>query len=175
MKCDFCDNEATVHEVTVRNGVKVERHLCEAHATQQGITVQPAHEIGELIKQIATPRQTQGRSTLCPSCRTTFSEFKQNGLLGCEQCYRAFEVQLGLLIERAHEGGVAHIGKTPRRNATGESGACRAASDLAERAARLARVRADLEAAVKSEEYERAARLRDELRRLDEGGRPRSA
>ena len=39
-------------------------------------------------------------------------------------------------------------------------------AELAERARRLAALRNELDGAVKSEQYERAARLRDELKRL---------
>ncbi|MDX2131210.1 MAG: UvrB/UvrC motif-containing protein [Planctomycetota bacterium] len=170
MKCDHCDNEATVHEVTVRNGVKVERHLCEAHAAEQGIPVKGVPQIGEIIKQHVTAMSQAAttRGSACPSCRTTFGEFKQHGMLGCAACYAAFEAQLGPLIERAHEGAARHVGKKPRRASDGSEDADRAQAELAERARRLARIRAELEDAVKEEQYERAARLRDELRRLGE-------
>ena len=36
-KCDLCDKPAVVHEVTVKNGVKKEMHLCEEHADAAGI------------------------------------------------------------------------------------------------------------------------------------------
>ncbi len=171
MKCDFCDNEATVHEVTVRNGVKIERHLCEAHAAEQGIAVKGVPAIGEIIKQHVTAMTQQGasRGNVCPACRTTFGEFKQHGMLGCAECYRAFEAQLGPLIERAHEGAVRHVGKKPRRASASLDESARAQAELAERAARLARIRAELDHAVRQEQYERAALLRDELRRLGDG------
>ena len=35
MKCDRCDNDSTVHEVTVRNGVKVEKHLCKSGSADE--------------------------------------------------------------------------------------------------------------------------------------------
>ncbi len=171
MKCDFCDNEATVHEVTMCNGERVERHLCEAHAAEQGIAANPVHQIGELIKQYAKAGSVvrQPSPQVCPVCRTSFGEFKQHGLLGCAGCYEIFEGPLGLLIERAHEGAIKHAGKSPKRKQGQAEAARRTQAELAERAQRLAKIRADLDSAVRGEEYERAARLRDELRRLGEG------
>jgi len=40
MKCDQCEQEATVHELRVVGGKKVERHLCERCARKQGIATQ---------------------------------------------------------------------------------------------------------------------------------------
>ncbi|HYF14365.1 MAG TPA: UvrB/UvrC motif-containing protein [Phycisphaerales bacterium] len=181
MKCDHCEREATVHEVTVRNGVKIERHLCEQCATDQGIAVQPSTPITELIKHYVmaqglmpvVPAAAQPmRATACPNCNTTFAEFKQQGLLGCEQCYTAFEGQLLPLLERAHDGGQHHTGKTPKRGAgdapaTPTTPSKPAKKPVEARVNRLQALKRDLDQAVKDERYEAAARLRDELRKLE--------
>jgi protein arginine kinase activator len=183
MKCDFCDREATVREVTVRNGVRVERHLCDQHAAELGIAISPSQPIGEIIKQVrgagvtgatpgAAPAGATAKPKACPGCGTTFSEFKQHGLLGCAGCYTHFEPQLASLLERAHEGGTAHVGKKPRRAGAGEAQPEPARSNLAEleaRAQRLRMIREELDRAVRAEQYEQAARLRDEIKRLSEG------
>jgi protein arginine kinase activator len=178
-KCDQCDNEATVHEVTVRNGVKIERHLCEACAASQGIATQPVSPLNELIKHYVlshglTPTAPiAGRITACPTCRTTFNEFRQHGLLGCPDCYRAFEAQLGPLLERAHDGGLKHVGKVPRRlcGGTGAPPAPRPpAVTLDDREERLRRIRRQLQSAIAAEKYEEAARLRDELKKISDSG-----
>jgi protein arginine kinase activator len=185
-KCDHCDNEATVHEMTVRNGVKVEKHLCESCAASQGISIQPSTPINELIKHyvlshgltpIPTPTAAAGRAQVCPTCKTTFNEFRQHGLLGCPDCYRVFEAQLGPLLERAHDGGIKHAGKLPKRLAGG--GAATPATpapqprpivDLDDRAARLRKIRRQLDQAVAAEKYEEAAKLRDELKKMSDVG-----
>jgi protein arginine kinase activator len=180
MKCDHCENEATVHEVTVRGGVRIERHMCEACAAQSGIASQQSMTSESLkaamepvAKALGLPVPLQAKPSACPACRTTFAEFKQSGLLGCAECYLAFGSQLGPLIERAHEGGEQHIGKKParlletlgRRSAAGQSPETLAALAL-ERAQRIAAVRRLLDDAVRGEQYEKAASLRDELKRL---------
>ncbi|MBS0197856.1 MAG: UvrB/UvrC motif-containing protein [Planctomycetes bacterium] len=173
MKCDLCNNEASVHEVTVRNGVKFERNLCESCAAQHGLESQGGGPIAEIIKQfmapggsaVAVPVVPGGqRVAVCPSCRMTFNEFKQGGLLGCPECYRAFEAQLGPLLERAHEGAIAHAGKSPRRQ--GAPVARPTGLSLAERAMRLEALHKQLEQAVRSEQYEIAAKVRDEIKRM---------
>jgi protein arginine kinase activator len=180
MKCDQCDQEATVHELRVVNGKKVERHLCEKCARKQGIAIQPTISVPELIEkymqhaaQAGAKAGEQVKAAACPTCGTTYIEFRQTGLLGCPDCYRGFEQQLGPLLERAHEGGTHHVGKVPRRALTGgrgqgEGGAKAVLGDAAQRAGRIAALRKQLEEAVRAEQYERAATLRDELRKMTE-------
>ena len=182
MKCDLCDNEATVHDLSIRNGVKIERHLCEGCASQQGLAAPGASPLAEMLKAAlvvptaAAPGSVPAKATVCPECRMTFAEFKQHGLLGCSNCYKVFEPQLGPLIERAHDGGIRHVGKVPRRATAEASGASvptpvqQHVLDLERRGQRLASLRRELENAVQAEQYELAARLRDEMRRLQESG-----
>ena len=171
MKCDLCDRESTVHEVTVKGGVKIERHLCEQCAAEQGLQTNSGNPM-EMLKSMAQPKRVPApaqRPSGCGACGTTFSEFKSSGVLGCPECYAAFESQLASLIERAHEGATNHIGKAPSTHPSGPRPAIAAA--IEERAHRIAAIRRLLDEAVKAEQYERAAQLRDELRKLTEVGR----
>ncbi|MEC9372580.1 MAG: hypothetical protein VYC34_02005, partial [Planctomycetota bacterium] len=109
MKCDRCDNEATVHEVSLHKGKKVEKHLCESCAKEDGIAVQTHVPINALLSKFVKSAGVLGEgeeaTPSCPECGMTFGEFRQHGLLGCPHCYEVFEEQLGPLIERAQEGG----------------------------------------------------------------------
>lgn len=166
MKCDTpgCEHEATVHEVTIKAGKKVEKHLCEQCAREHGISVQTHAPISELLTKFVMSQSGGGeeeqegaqpatRATTCASCGMTWARFRQHGVLGCADCYGVFEEQLSPLIERAHQGATHHVGKTPQR--AGEGLALQN---------RMAALRRELQEAVASEQYERAARLRDELR-----------
>jgi protein arginine kinase activator len=187
-KCQNCQNEATVHEVTVRQGVRVERHLCESCAQEAGIPVHPSAPINDLIGKYilsqtqggivapttaspSSPTPAPAKPHACPGCALTFAEFKQGGLLGCAECYRAFESQLSGLIERAHGGATQHLGKQPRRMGGGEPSAAREGGLLEERARRQQLLRQQLEEAVRAEQYERAAKIRDEIHRFGDTGR----
>src|SRR3954470_16461786 len=116
MKCDQCEQEATVHELRVVGGKKVERHLCERCARKQGIAAQgqPTPVSPEMLQkymqamQQAAPQAGSPKPAVhaplikidtCPSCGTGYLEFRQSGLLGCPECYKAFESQLGPLLE----------------------------------------------------------------------------
>lgn len=166
VKCDLCERDATVREVTVRNGVRVERHLCERHAAEAGIKVTAS----QAAPGVPTPggAGTQVRTSACPTCRTTFAEFKQHGLLGCAACYQFFEKQLAPLLERAHDGLCQHRGKAPARGGR-PAPADSAFAEVEARSDQLKRLKSELERAVKAEQYERAAQVRDEIRRLCEG------
>ncbi len=190
MKCDHCDRDATVHEVTMRNGVRIEKHLCDQCAAQRGVTVQPNAPINELLKQFMTQGITPGiqvvpqsRQSACPTCKLTFAEFKQQGMLGCPDCYRAFEGQLLPLLERAQEGGQEHAGKRPRRMTM--SGSLTPAPQpvlaapktppalpSADRERVLATMRKALESAVAQEKYELAAKIRDQIKGVEDGAIP---
>lgn len=190
MKCDQCDLEATVHEVTIRGGVKVERHLCQSCAASAGIApgepLNPADVLKLAVEasNMATftgipgtvpgpqPVGKRAKQVGCSHCGMTWDEFKSGGMLGCSRCYDEFESKLIPLIERAHEGASQHVGKAPARSVgKTESGRARELAALVEeRAQRVAAMRRLLEEAIKGEQYERAAQLRDELRRLNEPG-----
>ncbi|MFN0131505.1 MAG: UvrB/UvrC motif-containing protein [Phycisphaerales bacterium] len=177
MKCDQCEQEATVHELRVMGGKRVERHLCEACARREGMAVQPPASVPELIEkflhQAAKKAETQAASgPACGECGLSFAEFKNTGILGCPACYQAFESQLGPLLERSHEGATHHVGKTAKRLSDGTGATGTKAIDADDRAARMAALSKQLEQAVAGEHYERAAALRDELRRVSEAGSP---
>jgi len=190
--CEACgEREATYHEVVKVNGVVHERHLCEVCAAARGLIQPPAGvtDAQAVLEQLAEaskggpPGQPssgasrgEGRSRPggCPGCGLTFAEFKRSGLLGCAECYSTFERQLTPLLERAHEGGTRHVGKTPRRalrmsEARGR-GIADVLGDARERAERVRDLRRQLDAAVQGEQFELAARLRDEIRRGLRGG-----
>jgi protein arginine kinase activator len=181
-KCDNCDNEATVHEVNVEDGKPVERHLCEACAREAGLVASAPMPVADILQKIAEgqtdPKSPGKPGAVCPACATTFAEFKKSGRLGCPECYKALEESLVPILDRAHQGAVHHVGKVPKRmmqavGAPGEPPDREAAIAAAEaRAEQIRRLRDDLDRAIKSEAYERAAQLRDRLQQLQRGAEP---
>lgn len=161
-KCDLCDNEATVHEVVVRNGQRIERHLCEDHAKQAGVFhSQSFSAAGQVVKKVVMSQsglagQTQASKSACPECGLTFAEFRHSGLLGCAKCYEAFAEKLVSLLRRAHDGGDHHVGKVPQR-----AGTCLVKQE------RLRALRKQLKEFVELERYEKAAAIRDQIAQLE--------
>ena len=177
MLCDRCgQREATIHEVLIKGGEKLEQHLCENCAGEAGIQAQPHAPINELLSKYVLAKTAQAAERAesqaapsCSSCGLTFSDFKRSGLLGCARCYREFEEQLGPLLCRAHDGGTHHVGKIPKRalevtrSGGGRERIEALLGSVEERAERVMALRKQLADAVAAEQYERAAQLRDEL------------
>jgi protein arginine kinase activator len=94
----------------------------------------------------------------CPHCGLAFSEFGSGKLFGCAHDYTAFGDKVETLLRNYH-GTTRHIGRRPGSEPAG-------AKDKA--AAHRVRLDAALRQALVNENYENAAKLRDELKRLDE-------
>lgn len=157
MKCDRCQqNEATIHDYKHGTGeIQSEVHLCEECAREIGVLGVPFKSVNELLQQTLTQSSVSRRASRkreCPECGLTWNDFRKAGLLGCPTCYETFEDQLGNLIERAHGGATHHVGKAPKRS-----------TDSTERDNRIQAIRKQLAQALSAEQYERAAKLRDEL------------
>ena len=93
----------------------------------------------------------------CPGCGFTKSKFQQTGRLGCSQCYLTFSDEILSRLGPMHRG-LRHFGKHPE----GFEG-----DAFSERL--LQECKARLEDAVTAENYEEAARIRDEIRQMEEG------
>lgn len=153
--CDFCENPAVVHEITVKNGIKKEVHLCQAHAVEAGIEMPDHQPITQLLTKVTiakAPRSQRSQRHVCPECGMSFKEFRSKGTLGCPECYVAFDKHLAPLIERAQNGAVHHTGKAPAR-----------AGESLDRQLLIQRMLKELDSAVSAEQYERAAELRDKI------------
>lgn len=101
-------------------------------------------------------RDQESLGKVCPRCGTTFEEYRRTGLLGCPVCYRFFRDQLIPSIRKV-QFTLQHEGKFPA-STTPESRSRR----------RITLLRQDLSEAVLTENFERAATLRDEINALTE-------
>ena len=160
-RCDRCDSLATVHMTEIRQGKTTERHLCEECARVLHVP-QASKELQKLLKSfepahsLTQHRGPKEKGKACPECGMTFAEFRQHGRFGCENDYRIFGKEVARLLERIH-GSSNYTGPAPRGGRI-ESG---------ETLDALSEVRARLRRAVESEAYEQAAKLRDEIRRME--------
>jgi len=158
-KCDKCGKPATVYLTEITNGQKVEKHLCEQCAIEEGVTVKAGNvSIVQLLEDFILQSPPAAISDkACDVCGLTFAEFRKQGLLGCPNDYEAFSEMLESLLSRAHEGATQHIGKVPAK-----------AGEDQKKMNRILRLRSELRVAVSAEDYERAATMRDEIRSLEE-------
>ncbi|HHY91794.1 MAG TPA: hypothetical protein GX511_00465 [Firmicutes bacterium] len=172
MLCENCHKRpATVYVRRTVNGVTTEAHLCEECARERGelnILAGPGFafpdlSLGSLFSSLLdnlslgpNPAQLTGTALRCPECGLTYGDFRERGRLGCAHCYTTFRGQLEPLIRRL-QGGLRHAGKVPRRS----GGTLRLKHDLET-------LRRRLKEAVTREAFEEAARLRDEIKALEE-------
>ncbi len=162
--CDHCGKAAAVvHLTQVVNNEAKTSHLCEACAAAKGIqtSVQPSNlHLADFLAKMggdeSLPTDAQEEVLTCPFCGLTTQGFKEVGRLGCPQCYSTFESYLRGLLRRIH-GGTQHVGKVylpPDPTAS-------------EKQQRIEGLRRKLERAIESEDFERAAELRDQIRTLE--------
>jgi protein arginine kinase activator len=165
MKCDLCDKDAVVHLTQVVNGEMKEVHLCEEHAVAQGIDLNSPISITDILMGLSSPQKdfSSELGLACPRCGMVRDEFRKTGRLGCPDCYKTFMAELTMAIKAMHHSG-QHLGKIPAR----EGSQTRIKSQIA-------RLQKELEAAIAREDFEKAAKLRDQIRTCrdeaqDEGG-----
>ncbi|MSQ97171.1 MAG: hypothetical protein EXR98_21830 [Gemmataceae bacterium] len=164
MKCQSCEQTATVHLTEIVNGKKKERHLCPDCAKQQQLLKQTDMNINAILQSVFTQNVSGEVNALsqltCPSCGIKYMEFKAAGRCGCPNDYDAFREPLLPLLERIHRGR-RHVGKVPVH-------ALKHAAVQTE----LRALRQQLRTAVEQEAYEEAARLRDLIRQKEHPDEP---
>ena len=160
MKCNRCPKMATLHITEIVKCEAQELHLCEDCAKQylnEGAEQQAPGTGGGLIKagSAGEAELTEMDKLVCPTCKLTFREFRNQGRLGCSHCYLAFQEELLPLLENIH-GETQHCGKFPKR-----------APDDSQKQYQLIKLRNDLRVAIAEESYEQAAKLRDQIQELE--------
>ncbi len=162
MKCQTCEQPATVHFTNIVNGKKQELHLCQSCSEEQNLIKDQELNLSMILQTVIG--QNVGATTeelsrlTCPTCGIKYMEFKAGGRLGCPQDYKVFQTALEPLLERIHRSR-RHVGKIPP-HATANAGTQRELIDL----------RLELRKAVEREAYEDAARIRDQIRAKETPG-----
>lgn len=157
--CQKCGKRpATTHIMRTVNGETMELALCQSCAAKLGYQSLAGLSVNDLFGSIfAEPHgkvKARTRETRCPGCGCSFSEISQTGKVGCAECYTTFYDRLLPNLERIH-GRVQHVGKLP----TAAGPAIKAKREMEELKRRL-------DEAVKNQDFEQAAVLRDQLKAL---------
>ncbi|MBS3733603.1 MAG: UvrB/UvrC motif-containing protein [Phycisphaerae bacterium] len=160
--CDRCHNRpATVHLTEIIDGEKIEKHLCEQCAANEGITVKANIPISQLLEDFILQSSDaecddEAGDLVCDACGLSFNTFRKHGVLGCPNDYDAFSAALEPFLARAHEGATQHLGKVPSR-----------AASTQKKQTAILRLRGELKDAVAREDYEAAAALRDRIKAME--------
>ncbi len=154
--CSRCGSDTGTIRLDQRWGSQVRRYwLCDACAAELGVVsgkqaVSPRFH--DLFSQVFSQRQEDA----CPDCGQTVTEVRRTGRLGCPSCYATFYREVSSRVgEQTLQHG--HIGVLPKR-----------LRPLRWTYLERERIRDRLNEALQDEEYEKAAELRDEIRRRDE-------
>lgn len=161
MLCESCgENKANLHYTKVIDGRVEEIHLCDKCAAENYDfsfdTPFSMHKIFTGLIDNIQEIKSDDIQLKCSNCGLSYGEFRRRGKFGCNQCYDTFRDKLDPLIKGLH-GHSSHRGKIPQ-NADGEVFLRREEKEL----------RTKLEDAIKMEEFEKAAIIRDELKILRE-------
>jgi protein arginine kinase activator len=166
MMCQDCNQkDATVHITKIVNGEKKEMHLCEDCASEyqkQWTTVfDPSFSLNKFLANLLNYEAFEKNTTplnpapRCSICGQSYQDFTQGGKLGCANCYKIFGYHLTPLLRRVH-GSQKHKGKIPARS----GGVLILKKEIQDLKQQLAE-------AIQKEEFEDAAKLRDQVRNLE--------
>ena len=136
--------------------------LCEECAKTKGVNDPTGFSLADLLLGLGASQEieqaTGGAEVKCPRCGFTQADFKKAGRLGCSDCYKTFSEALEGLLKTMHKG-TRHAGKVPE-----------ALRESREQSDRLKLLQKKLDKAIKEEDFEQAAQLRDELKQLTPRG-----
>lgn len=159
MKCESCgENEAKFHYTKIYNGNIEEKHLCESCAANDydydfdfenhfSMNKFFTGLIDEPVKSVKEEDELR-----CEKCGQTYTQFKNEGRFGCDECYITFKNKLDSLIKGLH-GHNHHSGKIPKHSSQ-DIFLKREKDDI----------KRELEESIKQERFEKAAILRDKLK-----------
>lgn len=188
MLCENCNkNEATIHYTEVINGVKNEHHLCGECMQEMNCGIDGDSPFSKLIKGILSAHMgNNGQETKekilrikCSKCGMDYKELTEKGNFGCSECYSIFGP---LVIENIKEiqGSLIHTGKKYKKYIEHEKKAIEAnyesifncekviSENGYSNVKQIGNMELQLKEALKIEDYEEAARLRDAIKHIKE-------
>lgn len=158
MMCENCGkNPATTHLKTVLNGVVHEKHLCSYCAANKGYGNLGKLSLTNMLASMLGEGISAGKpiTKRCECCGASFSDIAQSGRVGCSECYSVFRQELLPSLNRLH-GKAIHVGNTPKEELKEET-----------KEEKIKKLKLQLADAIKAEEFENAAKLRDAIRALE--------
>lgn len=195
MICQNCGKrEANVKYTQIINGVKKEINVCEECARELGIESEAFNMplsfssiLGDMFAGVLSgntmPEYMESKNA-CTICKTDIDDFIETGLLGCPSCYTDLGNKIDAILKRI-QGADRHVGRNARnhgeiisRNITskikedmGEINNRREEkpeeSKEVKEENKLEKLNKELEKAIKDERYEDAAKIRDEIKKLN--------
>ena len=180
MLCDNCGKrEANVRYSENINGRKKELNLCEECSHKLGIDqmdfsmpIDFSNFFEGFMDNFGSsefvPMLNELKTLKCNSCGYTFDDIANTGRLGCKDCYSVFEDRLDPILKRI-QGSNKHVGrigkiidsKIDNKNAKNKE------EKVKQPISEKEKLENELKEAIKEERYEDAAKIRDEIKKLD--------
>ncbi|MBI5240564.1 MAG: hypothetical protein HY926_08835 [Elusimicrobia bacterium] len=117
MICTSCKKaEAVVFVKHILNNQVSQAALCSDCAAKAHVPLNPIGPVAALLQLLGKPGAPRVRvpaAARCPSCGSTWTEFRETGRFGCARCYEHFAELLRPLLPRFHAGAYCHRGKSP--------------------------------------------------------------
>lgn len=173
MECSECQKRpATLHFTQIINGQKTEVKVCEVCAKKKGYMnysddTYSLHNLLTGLFNFGTGSSNidlqnnnlfaEVKELQCSQCNITFNDFQRIGKFGCANCYDSFKTKLDSIFRRVHSGNTKHNGKIPKR----KGGTLHTKKEIE-------LYRKKLHELIEREEFEQAAIVRDQIKKLEE-------
>ena len=155
MLCEKCGkNNATVMYTQIINGQKRSLNICSVCASKESIF----DNFGSLL---SFGTRESSKTTVCPLCNTTLSEFMHKGKAGCGECYRVFRPQATAMLKKIHT--------TTKHIADNSDAIGKAEKTKRNEPDELSKLKEALKKEIEEENFEQAAVIRDKIKALESG------
>ncbi len=170
MLCQVCQKRDAVMKITkLLDGAVSDYSVCRECAGNVSshhakITKSQSQTVQNLLKELLAQGEAAGAITVegvnfpnmpaCSHCGLDFLKYKQTFMLGCPHCYDEFGEFLLADIRKVHNA-TQHIGERLRTSV-----------ELVDMQGRLRQLKQELDESIREEDFERAVRVRDQIRTL---------
>lgn len=183
MLCENCgENEANVRYTQIVNGVKKEMKLCKNCADELGIGDMDFNMPINLSSFLTDffddsvdsllPEFIKKEELRCNECGMTYDDFIHTGKFGCANCYNTFSNKIDPILKNLHPAN-RHVGrkgkivKSVLDKDTIKKEEVKKETKQDSEISKIDSLKEDLKQAIKEERYEDAARIRDEIKKLE--------
>lgn len=192
MLCQNCGkSEVNFRYTQIVNGIKKEMALCDTCARELGLEsmdfsmpINFSSFFGDFFHETESLLPSFARTNLleCNHCGMTFDNFVNSGEFGCGDCYIIFEDKISPVLKKLH-GANTHVGREYReaideltdnknrfetkQKTKKENEQSHEKKEEIKKEKQLEKLQKDLQKAIKEERYEDAAKIRDEIKKLE--------
>ena len=177
MLCENCGkNEANVKYTENINGKVRELHLCEECSRKLGIgqidfniPIDFSNFLSGFMEPEFMPMLNGINRINCKTCGTTFDDILNTGMFGCSDCFETFQDRIDPIIKKI-QGSNRHVGRVAKEidNKIGnEHKEVKKSEENNVNENKLEKLQEELKEAIKEERYEDAAKIRDEIKKLE--------